>query len=249
MTATPPPTTIRPGSAAERFLTDEAALELLARSASPARPELSRRGYRAAKRTLDIVAAGGALAVLALPGLVLCAAILARSPGASPIYAQHRVGRVRPDGTFRTFRMLKFRSMVPDAERLLPALQEANEATGPLFKMREDPRVIPGLGTVIRRLSIDELPQLVNVLMGDMSLIGPRPALPREVVQYDERAHGRLAVKPGCGGPWQAFGRSDVGFEEMVELDLAYVERRGLAEDLRLTLETLRAVLSREGAA
>lgn len=233
----------------EPYLTNEEALRELAARGSGVGPLLTKRAYRAAKRAFDIVASGAAVALLLVPGAALCAVICAKSPGAGPIYSQWRVGRVARDGSFRAFRMYKFRSMVPGADGMLAGLQGANEATGPMFKIKEDPRVIPGVGTFIRKHSIDELPQLVNVLKGDMSLIGPRPGLPREVALYDERAMGRLVVKPGCGGAWQTSGRSDVGFGRMVEMDLAYIEGRGLRQDLSLVLGTLRAMLSGDGAA
>ena len=158
------------------------------------------------------------------------------------------MGRVRRDGTFRLFRMWKFRSMVPHADEMLAELKDRNEADGPMFKIKDDPRVIPGVGSFIRRHSIDELPQLVNVLLGDMSLVGPRPALPKEVVQYDARAMRRLAVKPGCGGAWQVSGRSDSSFAEMVDLDLDYIEHRSAARDLGLIFGTLRSMLDGKGA-
>ena len=211
-------------------------------------PDLSRRGYRFAKRTFDIAVSGAAIIVLLIPGAVLCAAICVKSPGASPLYGQLRVGRVNPDGTYRLFRMWKFRSMVPRADEMLKELQDRNEADGPLFKIRDDPRVISGIGTFIRRHSIDELPQLLNVFLGDMSLIGPRPGLPSEVVQYDARAMRRLTIKPGCGGTWQAGERSDSTFDGMVDADLDYIEHRSVACDLRLILGTVRSMFSGKGA-
>lgn len=234
---------------ASGYLTDKEALRLLADRDSGVRPELSRRGYRFVKRAFDLVASGAAVALLLIPGAALCAVICAKSPGAGPLYSQWRIGRVRADGTYRPFRMWKFRSMVPNADEMLAGLQGSNEASGPMFKMRDDPRVIPGVGRFIRKHSIDELPQLVNVFKGDMSLIGPRPGLPREVALYDGRAVRRLTVKPGCGGAWQTSGRSDVGFERMVELDLDYIENRSVGQDLRLIFDTVRAMLSGKGAA
>ena len=215
---------------------------------SGVRPELSRRGYRFVKRFFDIVASVTAIAVLLVPGLVLSIVICVKSPGASPLYSQMRVGRVNTDGTYRLFRMWKFRSMVPHADEMLADLEDKNEADGPMFKIKDDPRVIPGVGTFIRRHSIDELGQLLNVLAGSMTLIGPRPGLPREVAQYDERARRRLAVKPGCGGAWQVKGRSDVGYEDMVALDLDYIDNRSVIRDASLVLETIRAMFTGEGA-
>ena len=235
--------------AAGDYLTNEQAYKMLRGANSGIKPELSRRLYRTVKRTVDIVAAGGALALLLIPGAILSAVICAKSPGAGPLYSQWRVGRVRRDGTFTFFKMYKFRSMVPNADQMLKELQAQNEASGPMFKILDDPRIIPGVGNFIRKHSIDELPQLVNVFLGDMSLIGPRPGLPREVALYDERAMKRLAVKPGCGGPWQVMGRSYLGFDEMVALDLHYVENRSLGQDFKLIFGTIRAMLSGDGAA
>ena len=235
--------------AAGDYLTNEQAYKMLCGANSGIKPELSRRLYRTVKRTVDIVAAGGSLALLLIPGAILSAVICVKSPGAGPLYSQWRVGRVRRDGTFTFFKMYKFRSMVPNADQMLKDLQDQNEATGPMFKIENDPRIIPGVGNFIRKHSIDELPQLLNVFLGDMSLIGPRPGLPREVALYDERAMKRLAVKPGCGGPWQVMGRSYLGFKEMVELDLRYIQNRSLRQDLKLIFGTIKAMLSGDGAA
>jgi lipopolysaccharide/colanic/teichoic acid biosynthesis glycosyltransferase len=229
-------------------LSNEEALRLLQSRNSGVRPNLGRYGYRFVKRAFDIVASGCAIVLLAIPSAVLCAGICIKSPGASPIYSQIRVGRVRKDGGFRTFKMYKFRSMVPDADERLKALRDKNEADGPLFKIKDDPRIIPGVGTFIRRHSIDELGQLLNVLKGDMTLIGPRPGLPREAVQYDERAMQRLTVKPGCGGAWQAGDRSDATFDEMIGMDLMYVKHCSVKYDLQLIFGTLRAMIVGGGA-
>ena len=229
-------------------VTDAEAARMLLGADSGVRPLLNRHGYRTAKRAFDIAASGLAIAVLLVPGLVLSAVICLKSPGAGPLYSQLRVGRVRRDGTYRLFRMWKFRSMVPHADEMLKELQDANEADGPLFKIKDDPRVIPGIGTFIRRHSIDELPQLLNVLVGQMSLIGPRPALPKEIVQYDERAMQRLRVKPGCGGAWQAGERSDSTFDGMVVADLEYIEKSSLSHDLGLVFGTVRSMLDGKGA-
>lgn len=249
---TPQDGAVHEGVAAQSWIgsdiSDAEAVEMLCGADSGVRPDLSRRGYRLAKRAFDVVASGAAIAVLLVPGALLSAAICIKSPGAGPFYSQPRVGRVRSDGTFRLFRMWKFRSMVPHADEMLSELRDRNEADGPMFKIKDDPRVIPGVGQFIRRHSIDELPQLVNVFLGDMSLVGPRPALPKEVVQYDARAMRRLAVKPGCGGAWQVSGRSDSSFAEMVDLDLDYIEHRSAARDLGLIFGTLRSMLDGKGA-
>ena len=224
-------------------ITDAEARKLLATRNSGVKPMLNRYGYRFVKRAFDIVASGCAIALLFVPSLVLCAVICIKSPGAGPIYGQTRVGRVKRDGSFSTFRLYKFRSMVPDADERLCALRDKNEADGPLFKIKEDPRVIPGVGKFIRKHSIDELPQLINVFCGKMTLIGPRPGLRREAVQYDERAMQRLTVKPGCGGAWQAGDRSDATFDEMIGMDLMYVKHCSVKYDLQLIFGTLRAMI------
>ena len=224
-------------------MTNAEATELLRDADSGLKPNLSRYGYRFFKRTIDVCASGLGIAILLIPGAVLSAAICIKSPGSGPLYSQVRVGRLKKDGTYSLFRMWKFRSMVPHADEMLKELQDKNEADGPLFKIKDDPRIIPGLGSFIRKHSIDELPQLLNVFFGQMSLIGPRPALPVEVLSYDERAKCRLTVKPGCGGAWQAGNRSDATFDEMVTLDLMYVDHSSARYDLRLVLSTLRAMI------
>ena len=228
-------------------ITDAEAIVMLRGANSGIRPDLSRHGYRFVKRAFDIVASGAAIAVLLIPGAVLSAVICAKSPGAGPLYSQARVGRLRKDGTYRLFRMWKFRSMVPHADKMLAELKDKNEADGPMFKIKDDPRIISGVGGFIRKHSIDELPQLLNVFVGQMSLIGPRPALPCEVVQYDARAMRRLTVKPGCGGAWQAAGRSNVGFDQMVNLDLDYIARRSAGFDIGLILATIRQMITGGG--
>ena len=229
-------------------ITDAEAQEILATRNSGVKPMVNRYGYRFVKRAFDIVASGCAIALLFVPSLVLCAVICIKSPGAGPIYGQTRVGRVKRDGSFSTFRLYKFRSMVPDADERLCALRDKNEADGPLFKIKEDPRVIPGVGKFIRKHSIDELPQLINVFCGRMTLIGPRPGLRREAVQYDVRAMQRLTVKPGCGGAWQAGDRSDATFDEMIGMDLMYVKHCSVKYDLQLIFGTLKAMIVGVGA-
>ena len=181
-------------------------------------PAEGRLGYRFVKRVFDIAFSACAIAVLLVPSIVLCIAIRLESPGC-PIYSQKRVGRIGRSGEVRTFDMYKFRSMHKDADERLAELQELNEADGPLFKIKDDPRVTR-IGKFIRKHSIDELPQFLNCLAGQLSCVGPRPPLPSEVAQYDARAMRRLSVKPGLTGYWQVRGRSDTGFEEMVDLDL-----------------------------
>ena len=174
-------------------------------------PLLNRRPYRVAKRLFDIAFSAAVVAVGLVPGALLCLAIRLESPG-NPIYVQQRVGRITRRGEVRTFPMLKFRSMYEDADERLEELRAQNEADGPLFKIHDDPRVTR-IGRFIRKHSIDEFPQFLNVLAGQLSVVGPRPALPREVKQYDDRAMRRLSVKPGLTCYWQTRGRSDTTFE------------------------------------
>ena len=193
------------------------------------------------KAIIDRVLAGFALIIL-LPLLVMIAmAIKADSPG-PVLFRQHRVGRAGEQ-----FLMLKFRSMVIDAEQRRVELDAANEGAGPLFKMRRDPRVTR-VGAFLRRYSLDELPQLINVLRGEMSLVGPRPPLPIEVQEYAFDARRRLLVKPGLTGLWQVSGRSDLSWEETVQLDLRYVENWSLAMDAVIIWRTAYAVLGGRGA-
>lgn len=229
-------------------ITNEQAAELLRHTNSGVKPMLNRYGYRIAKRTFDIVASGLGIVVLLIPSVVLGAAICIKSPGAGPLYSQWRVGRVHKDGSYKLFRMWKFRSMVPNADAMLEELKDLNEASGPLFKIKDDPRIIPGVGTWIRKHSVDELPQLLNVFIGDMSLVGPRPALPKEVVQYDAHARQRLSVKAGCGGAWQAGERSDASFDEMIALDMVYIENCSVPYDLQLIGMTAKAMIVGGGA-
>lgn len=200
-----------------------------------------RRFERAVKRTVDI-AVSACLVVLTFP-LVLLIAALVRLESGSPVFLEQ--DRVGLGG--RTFRCLKFRTMRTDAEDLRASLDAYNEADGPLFKMRDDPRCTP-LGKRLRRWSLDELPQALNVLRGEMSLVGPRPPLVEEANAYDDRQARRLEVKPGMTGIWQVSGRSDLGFDEMVMMDLYYVDNWSLALDARILLRTISAVLRRHGA-
>ena len=193
------------------------------------------------KRVLDVL-----LVLLVAPAALLLSAVIAvairlESPG--PIlYTAERVGK---DG--RRFKMIKFRSMVVNADNQKQALQEMNEASGPIFKIRNDPR-LTRVGRIIRRLSLDELPQLWNVFRGEMSLVGPRPPLPEEVVQYQPWHRRRLEVKGGLTGLWQVSGRSDLTFDEQCLLDIYYIENWSLTLDIRLILQTLPYLLSARGA-
>jgi exopolysaccharide biosynthesis polyprenyl glycosylphosphotransferase len=194
-----------------------------------------------AKRGFDLLVSGILLGILAVPMLVVAMLVRADSPGAA-LFRQTRIGR---EG--RDFIMLKFRSMSADAESRLDELQSSSDGNGVLFKMKDDPRVTR-LGRFIRRYSIDELPQLLNVLKGDMSLVGPRPPLPGEVAGYDDFAHRRLLVKPGITGLWQVSGRSDLSWEDSMRLDLYYVENWSMVQDLMILAKTVRAVVQSSGA-
>jgi exopolysaccharide biosynthesis polyprenyl glycosylphosphotransferase len=212
--------------------------DLLALSLRPARLT----GPQAvAKRTFDL--AVGSLFVLFTSPIWIVAGLLVKLSSRGPIlFRQLRVGK---DG--RTFRMYKFRTMIRDAEARLPDLLARNEASGPLFKIRDDPR-ITRVGRFLRRYSIDELPQVLNVLKGDMSLVGPRPPLPNEVATYEEWHRGRLDVRPGITGLWQVRGRSELSFDDYVRLDLFYIENWSILYDLFIMGKTIPAVLLRKGA-
>lgn len=203
-------------------------------------PELS-GVHKVVKGGFDRCAAGAGLLVVLPVLLAVYLAVRLTSPG-SAIFKQVRVGR---DGEL--FRVWKFRSMVADAEVQFAQVRELNEHTGPLFKIKGDPRITP-VGRFLRKWSLDELPQLVNVLKGDMSLVGPRPPLPAEVANYDGYAHRRLLVKPGITGLWQVSGRADLQWDEAVRLDLAYVEGWSLGFDVAILLRTILAVVKGSGA-
>jgi len=192
-------------------------------------------------RVLDIAGASVGLVLLAVPLALVAAAIRLESPGHA-LFRQKRVGR---DG--RVFTLYKFRSMYLDAEARRAALLQDSDRKGVCFKSRNDPR-ITRVGRWIRKTSIDELPQLLNVLKGEMALVGPRPALPAEVAAYPARALGRLGARPGITGLWQVSGRADIGFEKMIDMDLAYVRARNVMLDLALLALTVRAVTQCKGA-
>nr|WP_235434215.1 sugar transferase [Geobacillus stearothermophilus] len=202
----------------------------------------NKKGYLIAKRIMDIC--GALIGLICLSWLFLIVAILIKleDPKGPVFFKQVRVGK---DG--KEFYMYKFRSMVTNAEELLESLLHLNETTGAMFKMKNDPRVTK-IGRFIRKTSIDELPQLWNVLKGDMSLVGPRPPLPREVAQYTEYDKQRLLVTPGCTGLWQVSGRNDLGFNEMVELDLKYIRERSILYDLKIILKTIKIMIKPNSA-
>ncbi|MGB0465969.1 MAG: sugar transferase [Pontibacterium sp.] len=200
------------------------------------------KSQRSLKRLVDVLGAGGGLLCLSPLLLLVISLVKFTSPG--PIfYSQIRVGH-----RGKTFRMWKFRSMYIDADARKAALMEENEVTGGvIFKMKKDPRITP-VGRVIRRLSIDELPQLFNVVTGDMSLVGPRPALESEVVLYPVLARARVEAMPGLTGLWQISGRSDLPFDKQILLDTTYVHTQSTGNDLKLIAKTIPAVISGKGA-
>ncbi len=194
------------------------------------------------KRAFDICVSAGILLVLSVPLLVVMALIKITSPG--PLFFSHE--RIGKNG--EPFRMLKFRSMIADADAgLAELLARQGTADTPLFKIENDPRITP-IGRYLRRYSVDEIPQLLNVVAGRMSLVGPRPQVQREVQLYDHAAARRLFVKPGMTGLWQVSGRSNLNWEESVRLDLFYVENWSLSADLAIMVKTVRAVLAKDGA-
>lgn len=198
--------------------------------------------YLVLKRIMDIV---GSLVgiVLTLPIMVIVAVLIKLEDPRGPIlFSQERNGQYP-----KTFKMYKFRSMYVDAEERLHELMHLNEQTGPAFKMKDDPRITK-VGKFIRKTSLDELPQLFNILKGDMSIVGPRPAIPREVALYNEYQKQRLLVKPGLTCIWQVSGRNHIGFDDWVELDIKYIKTRNLWLDIKLILKTIPALLGDETA-
>ena len=194
------------------------------------------------QRTLDMTGAA-LLLLLGSPFLIALTVTIRIFNGPGVIFKQVRCGRYG-----REFVLYKFRTMVHGADKLQDELLEKNEMTGPVFKIRNDPRVTR-LGRLLRRTSLDELPQLFNVLKGDMSLVGPRPPIPSEVEEYSLAHRRRLAVRPGLTGLWQVSGRNEISdFEEWMEMDLQYVDGRNFSKDLRILLKTIPAVLRGRGA-
>lgn len=198
--------------------------------------------YLAVKRCFDIVFSLLCIIVFTIPILFVMLLIVIDSPGASPIYTQYRVGK-----NGRAFKFYKLRSMVPEADQMLDSLLDQNEMEGPAFKISNDPR-ITRVGRVIRKTCIDELPQLWNILKGDMSFVGPRPPLPREVEQYNDFQRNRLSVVPGLTCYWQIQpNRNSLTFDKWLELDLKYIEERNVKTDLMIIFKTVGAVLNMEG--
>lgn len=199
-------------------------------------------GYLRMKRLIDLVLSLGGLIML-LPVLTLIALLIKIENPRGPIFfRQTRIGKDE-----KPFTMYKFRSMVTDAEKLLDSLSNQNEIQGAMFKMKNDPRITK-VGKWIRKTSFDEMPQLLNVLKGEMSLVGPRPPLPNEVAEYTAYDKLRLIVVPGCTGLWQVSGRNHVGFKEMVELDLIYIRKHSLWFDLKILFRTIGVMVGSKGA-
>ena len=195
------------------------------------------RAYWCVRRAQDIFFSLLALIALSPLMLLTCIAVWIDSPGASPVFSQLRVGR-----NGKLFRLYKFRSMCPNAESKLNDLLQDNEMDGPVFKMKDDPRITK-VGKFIRKTSIDELPQFINVLKGDMSLVGTRPPTVNEFKQYQGHHKRRLSMKPGITGMWQAYGRSTVkDFEEIVKMDLDYIDHWSLGLDMKILCRTVVAV-------
>lgn len=197
--------------------------------------------YHVVKRLFDIVV--GACGLILLSPLFLFLVIKIRSEDGGPaFYSQERIGKNE-----KPFKMWKFRSMVVDADKMLDELEDQNEIDGAMFKIKDDPRVTK-IGHVIRKYSLDELPQLWNVLIGDMSLVGPRPPLPSEVAEYTDYDKQRLTVMPGCTGLWQVTKRNEADFDEMVWLDIVYINHSGMWEDLKLIIKTVLVMIHPNGA-
>ncbi|MQB63655.1 sugar transferase [Lactobacillus reuteri] len=201
----------------------------------------SRFVYHSMKRLFDIVAATCGIVILS--PLMIIIAVLIKAEDHGPVfYKQVRVGK-----NGKTFKMYKFRSMFVNADKMLDRLKDQNDVDGPMFKMKDDPRVTK-IGHFIRKHSLDELPQFLNVLKGEMSLVGPRPPLPSEVVEYSDYDKQRLYVSPGCTGLWQATERNEVGFNEMVQLDIEYIQRAGFLFDLWIMIKTVGIVIKPNGS-
>jgi lipopolysaccharide/colanic/teichoic acid biosynthesis glycosyltransferase len=196
--------------------------------------------YESLKRVLDVFCS--VLALIVLSPLFLLTAIAVKCDGGPAFYTQTRIGK---NGV--PFKMYKFRSMCVDAEDMLDSLLSQNDLDGPAFKMKDDPRITK-VGKFIRKYSIDELPQLINIIKGEMSIVGPRPPLPREVAQYNAYQQQRLLVTPGLTCYWQACGRSQLSFDDWMDMDMSYIQQRSLLLDIRLIIKTIFAVIFKRGA-
>ena len=208
---------------------------------NPAKVDDRRPLYHAVKRLFDVVASACGLILLS-PLFLLLIILIKSEDGGPAFYSQERIGKNE-----KPFKMWKFRSMIVDADKMLDKLEDQNEIDGAMFKIKDDPRVTK-IGHVIRKYSLDELPQLWNVLIGDMSLVGPRPPLPSEVEEYTNYDKQRLAVMPGCTGLWQVTKRNEADFDEMVWLDIVYINHSGVWEDLKLIIKTVLVMIHPNGA-
>lgn len=200
-----------------------------------------KKTYEFFKRFFDIFLSSLAIIVLS-PIFLLTTLIIKLQDGGKVFFIQKRVGK-----NGKKFNMFKFRSMCPDAEKKIEELLDKNEATGPMFKIKDDPRITP-FGKFIRKTSIDELPQLFNIFVGSMSIVGPRPALPREANLYSDEQKYRFLVKPGLTCIWQVSGRSNLTFEQQISMDKEYIRRRCLLLDISLIVKTIPAVIKHDGA-
>ena len=197
--------------------------------------------YHTVKRGFDILASGVALVLLS-PLFGVLTVKIKKEDGGPAFYSQTRIGK-----NGKPFKMWKFRSMIVNADKMVEQLEEQNEINGAMFKIKDDPRITK-IGHTIRKYSLDELPQLWNVLIGDMSLVGPRPPLPSEVEEYTDYDKQRLLVMPGCTGLWQVTERNEADFDEMVWLDIVYINHSGILEDLKLIIKTIGVVIHPNGA-
>ncbi|KIL43165.1 sugar transferase [Jeotgalibacillus campisalis] len=202
----------------------------------------SQQSYEKLKRFFDVVGATLGIIILIAIFAVIALIIKLEDPKGNIFFSQTRVGK---DG--REFKMYKFRSMVHDAEAQLEHLLKYNDVSGAMFKMKNDPRITK-IGRFIRKTSIDELPQLFNVLKGDMSLVGPRPPLSKEVLVYTPHQKQRLLVMPGCTGLWQVSGRNKLGFDDMVKLDLNYISNRSILMDTKIIFKTVKCMVIPENS-
>lgn len=209
---------------------------------SPKNISKNETGYLICKRFFDIVASLCALVILSPVFLIICLIIYLDDPHGSPIFSQMRIGK-----NGKAFRFYKFRSMIVNAEDLLEKLQDQNEMSGPAFKMKNDPRVTKA-GRFLRKTSLDELPQLWNVLKGDMSFVGPRPPLPNEVEHYTQEQWRRLSVTPGLTCYWQIQPkRNELDFDQWLALDMRYIHERNVGTDMKIIFQTVFAMLHMEG--
>lgn len=200
-----------------------------------------RASYYILKRLIDII--GSLVGIILLSPIMIITAMAVKLDSKGPaVYSQLRVGKGG-----KPFKMYKFRSMIKDADKYLDKLKEKNEMSGPMFKMKEDPRVTK-VGKFIRKTSIDELPQLINILKGDMSIVGPRPNLPKEVSQFSSWQRQKLLAKPGLTCYWQIMGRNNIDFEEWIKLDIKYIEERNTLLDIKLIFKTVKVLFGDKNA-